>query len=96
MNKLLKAGIISTDPIMDHVAAVSCGIYAGQPVLDLDYAEDSIAGTDGNFILTGAGKLIEVQMSAEGATFSRPEMNQLLDLAESGIATLVAAQKAAL
>jgi ribonuclease PH len=96
VNKLLKAGVISTDPIMDHVAAVSCGIYAGQPVLDLDYAEDSEAGTDGNFIMTGSGRLIEVQMSAEGATFSRAEMNQLLDLAEGGIAELVRAQKAAI
>ena len=96
VNKLLKAGIISTDPIMDHVAAVSCGIYAGQPVLDLDYAEDSEAGTDGNFIMTGAGRLIEVQMSAEGATFSRTEMNQLLDLAEGGIGELIRAQKAAI
>ena len=81
---------------MDHVAAVSCGIYAGQPVLDLDYAEDSEAGTDGNFIMTGAGRLIEVQMSAEGATFSRTEMNQLLDMSEVGIAELVCAQKAAI
>jgi len=63
--------------------------------LDLDYAEDSEAGTDGNFILTGRGRLIEVQMSAEGATFSRDEMGQLLDLAEKGIGELVAAQKAA-
>ena len=96
VNKLLKAGIISTDPIMDHVAAVSCGIYAGQPVLDLDYAEDSEAGTDGNFIMTGSGRLIEVQMSAEGATFSRTEMNQLLDMSEVGIAELVRAQKEAI
>jgi len=95
VNKLLKSGQISTDPILEHVAAVSCGIYAGQPVLDLDYLEDSEAGTDGNFILTGSAKLIEVQMSAEGATFSRGEMGQLLDLAEAGIAELVAAQKAA-
>ena len=95
VNKLLKAGVITTDPIMDHVAAVSCGIYAGQPVLDLDYAEDSEAGTDGNFVLTGAGRLIEVQMSAEGATFSRDQMGRLLDLAEAGMADLVAAQKAA-
>ncbi|QIR86185.1 ribonuclease PH [Paracoccus sp. AK26] len=95
VNKLLKAGAITSDPIMDHVAAVSCGIYAGQAVLDLDYAEDSEAGTDGNFVLTGAGHLIEVQMSAEGATFSRDQMGQLLDLAEGGMAELVAAQKAA-
>ncbi|TJZ92201.1 ribonuclease PH [Paracoccus gahaiensis] len=95
VNKLLKAGAISGDPILDHVAAVSCGIYAGQPLLDLDYAEDSEAGTDGNFVLTGAGRLIEVQMSAEGATFSRDEMGRLLDLAEAGMADLVTAQKAA-
>ena len=96
VNKLLKAGVITSDPIMDHVAAVSCGIYAGQTVVDLDYAEDSEAGTDGNFILTGGGRLIEVQMSAEGSTFSRDEMTRLLDLAEAGITTLVAAQKAAI
>ncbi|RWR47331.1 ribonuclease PH [Sinirhodobacter ferrireducens] len=96
VNKLLKSGLIASDPLLDHVAAISCGIYAGQPVCDLDYAEDSEAGTDGNFIMTGAGKLIEVQMSAEGATFSRDEMTKLLDLAEAGVAQLVAAQKAAL
>lgn len=96
VNKLLKAGAIASDPIVDHVAAVSCGLYAGQPLLDLDYAEDSEAGTDGNFVLTGRGRLIEVQMSAEGATFSRDEMGQLLDLAEAGMADLVAAQKAAI
>ena len=95
VNKLLKAGVVTSDPLVDHVAAVSCGIYAGQPVLDLDYAEDSEAGTDGNFILTGRGRLIEVQMSAEGATFSRDEMGKLLDLAETGIGALVAAQNAA-
>jgi ribonuclease PH len=95
VNRLLKAGVITSDPLVDHVAAVSCGLYAGQPVLDLDYAEDSEAGTDGNFILTGRGRLIEVQMAAEGATFSRDEMGALLDLAEKGIGELVAAQKAA-
>jgi ribonuclease PH len=96
VNKLLKAGVITSDPIMDHVSAVSCGIYAGQPVLDLDYAEDSAAGTDGNFVMTGAGKLVEVQMSAEGAAFSQDELLQLLDLAREGNAALVAAQRAAL
>jgi ribonuclease PH len=96
VNKLLKAGLISSDPLIDHVAAISCGIYAGQAIADLDYAEDSEAGVDGNFIMTGRGKLVEVQMSAEGATFSRDQMNQLLDLAEAGIAQLVEAQKAAL
>lgn len=96
VNRLLKAGVLISDPIIDHVAAVSCGIYAGQPVLDLDYPEDSAAGTDGNFVLTGRKRLIEVQMSAEGATFGRDEMQQLLDLAEAGVAALVGAQKAAL
>ncbi|MCR9149719.1 MAG: ribonuclease PH [Rhodobacteraceae bacterium] len=95
-NRLLKAGLVTSDPITDHVGAVSCGIYAGQPLLDLDYAEDSEAGTDGNFVMTGRGRLIEVQMSAEGATFGRDEMTRLLDLAEAGVAALVAAQKAAL
>ncbi|OJY33025.1 MAG: ribonuclease PH [Rhodobacterales bacterium 65-51] len=96
VNKLLKAGLLTSDPIMDNVAAVSCGIYAGQPVLDLDYPEDSAAGTDGNFVLTGSQRLIEVQMSAEGATFSREQMAQLLDLAERGIADLVAIQNSAI
>ncbi|MCU0900575.1 MAG: ribonuclease PH [Cypionkella sp.] len=96
VNKLLAAGVIVSDPIVDHVAAVSCGIYAGQPVLDLDYPEDSSAGTDGNFVMTGRGRLIEIQMSAEGATFSRAEMVELLDLAEAGARALVAAQTAAI
>jgi ribonuclease PH len=96
VNKLLKAGDIVSDPIIDHLAAVSCGIYAGQPVLDLDYAEDSNAGVDGNFIILGSGRLVEVQMSAEGATFSRAQMNELLDLAEKGVGELTAAQKAAI
>jgi ribonuclease PH len=94
VNKLLKAGAIVTDPLMDPVAAVSCGIYAGQPVLDLDYPEDSEAGVDGNFVMAGS-KLIEVQMSAEGSTYSRAQMNALLDLAEKGVGELVAAQLAA-
>ncbi|MEL7211241.1 MAG: ribonuclease PH [Pseudomonadota bacterium] len=95
VNKLMKAGDIITDPLVDHIAAVSCGIYAGQPVLDLDYPEDSEAGVDGNFIMTGSGQMVEVQMSAEGATFSRAQMDQLVDLAEKGVSELIAAQKAA-
>ena len=95
VNKLMKAGDVLTDPLIDPVAAVSCGIYAGQPVLDLDYPEDSEAGVDGNFIMTGSGRLIEVQMSAEGSTYTRAQMNELLDLAEKGVGELVAAQKAA-
>ncbi len=95
VNKLMKAGDVKTDPLISEVAAVSCGIYAGQPVLDLDYPEDSEAGVDGNFVMLGNSRLIEVQMSAEGATFSRPEMTQLLDLADKGVAELVAAQREA-
>ena len=95
VNKLMKAGDVISDPLVDPVAAVSCGIYAGQPVLDLDYPEDSEAGVDGNFIMTGSGKLIEVQMSAEGSVFSRAQMDQLMDLAEKGVAELATAQKAA-
>ncbi|MEM1352282.1 MAG: ribonuclease PH [Pseudomonadota bacterium] len=95
VNHLMKAGDVISDPLTDHVAAISCGIYAGQPVLDLDYPEDSEAGVDGNFVMTGAGQLIEVQMSAEGATFSRDQMNTLIDLAEKGVGELVEAQKAA-
>ncbi|WP_424941388.1 ribonuclease PH [Aliiroseovarius sp. S253] len=91
VNKLLKAGDITTDPLTDPVAAVSCGIYAGQPVLDLDYPEDCEAGVDGNFVLCGP-KLIEVQMSAEGSTFTRDQMNQMMDLADKGVSELVAAQ----
>ena len=93
VNKLMKAGDVITDPLVDPVAAISCGIYAGQPVLDLDYPEDSEAGVDGNFIMTGSKQLIEVQMSAEGSTYSRDQMNQLMDLAEKGVSELVAIQK---
>jgi len=95
VNKLMKVGDIISDPMIDHVAAVSCGMYAGQPLLDLDYPEDSEAGVDGNFVLTGSGRLIEVQMSAEGSTYTRAQMDMLLDLAEKGIAELTAAQLAA-
>ncbi|HCI06349.1 MAG TPA: ribonuclease PH, partial [Sulfitobacter sp.] len=95
VNKLMKAGDVVSDPLVDPVAAVSCGIYAGQPVLDLDYPEDSEAGVDGNFIMTGSKKLIEVQMSAEGSLFSRRQLNELMDLAEKGVGELVDAAKAA-
>ncbi len=95
VNKLLKTGAITSDPLGDPVAAVSCGIYAGQLVLDLDYPEDSEAGVDGNFVMTGSGRLIEVQMSAEGSTFTRDQMDQLLGLADKGVSELVEAQKAA-
>lgn len=95
VNKLLKTRMIASDPIIANVVAISCGIYAGQPVLDLDYPEDSEAGVDGNFVGLGADKLIEVQMSAEGAAFSRPEMDALMELAAKGNAELIEAQNAA-
>lgn len=95
INKLLSAGDLTSDPLIDHVAAVSCGVYAGQTILDLDYPEDSEAGVDGNFVMTGRGQLVEVQMSAEGATFSREQLDALMDLAAKGNDVLVAAQKAA-
>ncbi|MDG1183432.1 MAG: ribonuclease PH [Tateyamaria sp.] len=95
VQKLMKAGDLVTNPLISPVAAISCGIYAGQPVLDLDYPEDSEAGVDGNFILLGNGQLIEIQMSAEGSTFSRDQMNTLMDLAEKGVSELAAAQMAA-
>jgi len=96
VNKMMKVGDVITDPLTDHIAGISCGIYAGQTVLDLDYPEDSEAGVDGNFVMTGAGRLVEVQMSAEGATFSQSEMSELLALAEKGVTELVAAQKDAI
>jgi len=94
VQKLMKAGDVLSDPLIDPVAAISCGIYAGQEVLDLDYPEDSEAGVDGNFVMTG-GKLIEIQMSAEGSTFSRVQMEGLVDLAEKGVTELTAIQLAA-
>ena len=95
VNKLLKEGIIITDPLISPIAAVSCGIYAGQPVLDLDYAEDSEAGVDGNFIMMGSGSMIETQISAEGSTYSRNQLNELMDLAIKGIGELIIAQEKA-
>lgn len=95
VNTLMKTGDVISDPLIEPVAAVSCGIYAGQPVLDLDYPEDSEAGVDGNFVMLGNGRLIEVQMSAEGATFTREQMDALMELAETGVGELAAMQKAA-
>ena len=88
--------IISVDPLKDHVAAVSCGIYRDTPVLDLDYAEDSAAETDANFVITGAGGLVEVQGTAEGAPFSEAELLDLLRLARAGVSQLVTLQKQAI
>ncbi|MEO0991628.1 MAG: ribonuclease PH [Pseudomonadota bacterium] len=95
VNKLMKAGDVISDPLLSPVSAISCGLYAGQAVLDLDYPEDSEAGVDGNFVMTGDGRMVEVQMSAEGATFSKDQMTQLLALAEKGVSELTEIQKAA-
>jgi len=94
VNTLMKAGLVKSDPIIGHVAAVSCGIYAGQPVLDLDYDEDSTAGVDGNFVMLGEARMIEVQMSGESTVFGRTELDTMLDLAQKGAEGLIAAQKA--
>jgi ribonuclease PH len=87
--------MVQGEALKDHVAAVSCGIHGGVPVIDLDYLEDSAAHTDGNFVMTGAGGLVEVQATAEGAPFSTDELTTLLGLARNGIGRLVELQKMA-
>jgi len=96
MRFMTGTGLIARNAIKDHVAAVSCGIYEGMPVLDLDYPEDSNAQTDANFVITGTGGLVEVQGTAEGAPFSEAELGELLALAKKGIGELVQLQKVAL
>ncbi|MDX5409746.1 MAG: ribonuclease PH [Thauera sp.] len=96
LNGLVASGLLEASPLRDMVAAVSVGIVGGQPVLDLDYVEDSDCDTDMNVVMTGSGGIIEVQGTAEGAPFSRAELDALLALAERGIAQLVEAQKIAL
>jgi ribonuclease PH len=91
-----KTGMVTAPVIKDHVAAISCGIYKGTPVLDLDYDEDSNAETDANFVLTGSGGLVEVQGTAEGAPFSEEQLLELLKLARKGVGELVDLQKKAL
>jgi ribonuclease PH len=93
VNFMKKTGLVTTPIIKDHVAAVSCGIVQGQPVLDLDYEEDSTAETDANFVLTGSGGLVEIQGTAEGAPFTEEELVALLKLARKGIGELVTLQK---
>ena len=96
INILLKNGALQTDPIIDHVAAISVGIYQGQPVTDLDYAEDSTCDTDMNIVMTGKGGIVEIQGTAEGASFSKDELLELLTLGQQSIAQLVNLQKEAL
>lgn len=96
MSHLRENGLIGESPIRDFVAAISVGIYQAVPVLDLDYAEDSACDTDMNVVMTGSGGLVEIQGTAEGAPFTRKEMESMLAFAESGIRQLIAAQKASL
>lgn len=96
LNGLQRQGLLSEDPLIGFVAAVSVGIYRGQPILDLDYPEDSSADSDLNVVMAEGSQLIEIQGTAEEAPFNRQELNVLLDLGEHGIARLIAAQKAAL
>ena len=95
-DKLVQAGKLPANPVKDHVAAISVGIFEGSPVLDLDYPEDSNCDTDMNVIMTGQGGIVEVQGTAEGEPFTREQMNVLMDLATMGIRQLVAAQESAL
>lgn len=93
---MAEIGAIPAVPLADQVAAVSCGVCAGQPVLDLDYAEDSAAEVDANFVLTGAGRMIEIQMTAEGEPFDRAALDAMLALAHSGVRQLAGLQRTAL
>jgi len=93
---MVQRSMLKESPLKDHVAAVSCGIVKGEAALDLDYAEDSTAETDANFVMTGSGGLVEVQGSAEGAPFSEAELLKMMALARVGISQLVGLQKAAI
>ena len=92
---LLDEGVIAKDPILDQVAAISCGVFNDTPVLDLDYEEDSNAEADANFVLTGSGAIVEIQATGEKRGFSQDEFEALFSLARKGIGELVALQKAA-
>ena len=96
VNFMKKTGMVKAPVLKDHVAAISCGIWQGTPVLDLDYDEDSSAETDANFVLTGTGGIVEVQGTAEGAPFSEEELAALIALARKGIGELVLLQKSVL
>jgi len=96
IDKLLKGGTLKQNPLVDQVAAISCGIYQGHPVLDLDYDEDSQAEADANFVLTGKGQIIEVQATAEKTPFDQHDFEALMELARSGVDKLVVLQRKAL
>ncbi len=93
-DQMVKEGVLETSPIVDHIAAVSVGVVDGDVLLDLEYKEDVSADTDCNVVMTGSGKFVEVQGTAEGVAFDRAELDRMLDLASAGIATLVEQQKA--
>ena len=95
-DRLLDQGLITQTPLLQQVAAVSVGLVGGQPLLDLDYSEDSVAEVDLNVVQAGDGRLLEIQGTAEGAPFSREQLDVLLDLAQPGLETLMAAQRQAL
>ena len=96
LSSLVEKDIVKQLPMTDQVAAVSCGIYEGHPVLDLDYAEDSTAEADANFVLTGRGGIVEIQATAEKSPFSEPDFHALLELAREGVDVLVGLQRKAL
>jgi ribonuclease PH len=93
--RLLDEGMLARDPLLDHVAAVSCGLFQNEAVLDLEYEEDSQAQADANFVLTGAAEIVEVQATGEKRGFTRDEFDRMLDLAVGGVEILIALQKAA-
>ena len=96
INGLLERGKLEKDPIVDHLAAISVGIYRDQCILDLDYPEDRDATVDANVVMTGSGQFVEVQSSGEEATYSRTQLDQLLTLSEKGIQDLIQLQKESL
>lgn len=96
LQKMVKDGALPRNPVREYVAAVSCGICNGKPLLDLDYEEDSHAGADTNFVMTESGKIVEIQATAEEAVFSEAEFNELFRLAKQGIHQLIMAQKKAI
>ena len=93
LRKLVQNGELPRNPIREYLAAVSCGIYDGEPVLDLEYVEDSRADADTNFVLTESGRIVEIQATAEGATFDEAQFNELFRLAKAGVHQIICAQK---
>ena len=96
IQRLIDGKLLAATPLIDAVAAISCGLHDGQPVLDLDYAEDSTAATDANFVLTGKGGIVEIQATAEHTPFVEAQFAELLTLARGGVAQLIALQRRAL